>query len=188
MFEGFERRRIATGDAEINLVLGGEGPALLLLHGYPQTHVVWHAVAPLLGAHFSLVIPDLRGYGESVGPPPDPEHRNYCKRTMAMDMVSVMGELGHERFHLSRDTIEVLGSPIGSLSTILTGSCASRASIRFLPSTSGRRWIGDASIDAFHWPFLAQPAPIPERLIGKRSGLLPEPSPGVLGRETERPR
>lgn len=101
MFDGFERKRVNVGDAEINVMLGGEGPALLLLHGYPQTHVIWHAVSPLLEAQFSLVIPDLRGYGDSIGPPPDPEHRNYCKRTMANDMVSVMAEFGHQNFFLA---------------------------------------------------------------------------------------
>ncbi len=101
MFEGFEGQRVSTQGAEIYLLKGGSGPALLLLHGYPQNHVMWHAVASLLRARFSLVIPDLRGYGDSQGPPPDPQHLNYSKRAMANDMVEVMTALGHERFMLA---------------------------------------------------------------------------------------
>ena len=101
MFEGFEERRVAVGEAELYLRLGGDGPPLLLLHGYPQTHVIWRRVAPLLARDFTLVIPDLRGYGASTGPAPDPKHRNYSKRAMAADMVALMAKLGHERFALA---------------------------------------------------------------------------------------
>lgn len=87
MFEGFEEHRISTREAEIFVLTGGAGPPVLLLHGYPQNHVVWHAVAPRLCESFSLVIPDLRGYGDSKGPPPDPQHVRYSKRAMAEDMV-----------------------------------------------------------------------------------------------------
>jgi haloacetate dehalogenase len=96
-----EERRVAVGDAELYLRLGGTGPPLLLLHGYPQTHVAWHRVAPLLARDFTLVIPDLRGYGASRGLAPDPEHRNYAKRAMARDMVALMAALGHDRFALA---------------------------------------------------------------------------------------
>ncbi len=74
MFEGFAREWIDCGEAEIHLVQGGAGPPLLLLHGYPQSHVAWHKVAPRLAEAFTLVIPDLRGYGDSAGPEPDPDH------------------------------------------------------------------------------------------------------------------
>lgn len=101
MFEGFQEQRFKTNDAEIFALTGGAGPPLLLLHGYPQNHFMWHAVAPRLSNHFSLVVPDLRGYGESKGPPPDQEHVNYSKRTMANDMVAVMAQLGFDRFHVA---------------------------------------------------------------------------------------
>jgi haloacetate dehalogenase len=101
MFNGFEQKLIDVGDAKINLKTGGQGPALLLLHGFPQSHVHWHLVAPILATDFTLVIPDLRGYGDSIGPGPDPEHHNYCKRTMANDMVSVMEQLGFNEFRLA---------------------------------------------------------------------------------------
>ncbi len=101
VFEGLEERRVAVGEAELYLRLGGDGPPLLLLHGYPQTHVAWHRVAPLLARDFTVVIPDLRGYGASTGPAPDPDHHNYSKRAMAEDMVALMAKLGHERFALA---------------------------------------------------------------------------------------
>ena len=80
MFEGFEQRRIETSGTAINLVTGGSGPPLLLLHGYPQTHVMWHKIAPMLAEDFTVVVPDLRGYGDSGKPHGDPEHANYSKR------------------------------------------------------------------------------------------------------------
>ena len=165
MFEGFERRRIDVGEAVIHVRLGGAGPALLLLHGFPQTHVAWHAVAPLLERHFSLVIPDLRGYGDSTGPSPDPEHLNYCKRTMAGDMVSVMTGLGHEGFFLAghdRGARVAYRLALDHPERVLR--LASLDTVPTLDVWEAMDWR--AALDAFHWPFLAQPAPIPERLIG----------------------
>src|SRR5262249_32145668 len=85
MFEGFEQRQITTSGTTINLVKGGNGPGLLLLHGYPQTHAMWHKIAPRLAQDFTVVAPDLRGYGDSGKPPGDPEHLTYSKRAMAQD-------------------------------------------------------------------------------------------------------
>ena len=101
MMSSFREQRIELEEAEIYLRSGGSGPPLLLLHGYPQTHVAWHAVAPMLARDFTLVMPDLRGYGQSRGPAPDPDHRNHAKRAMARDMVALMASLGHERFLLA---------------------------------------------------------------------------------------
>src|SRR6266700_3040896 len=97
-FPGFEERRIATSGTEIHLVTGGSGPPLLLLHGYPQTHVLWRKVAPRLAQDFTLVIPDLRGYGDSAKPPAGADHAAYSKRALAQDQVETMAALGHERF------------------------------------------------------------------------------------------
>jgi pimeloyl-ACP methyl ester carboxylesterase len=99
MLEGFATRRIDTGEASIQLAVGGAGPPLLLLHGYPETHVCWHRVAPRLARSFTVVCPDLRGYGESRGPATDTaDHAAYSKRAMARDQVAVMTALGFERF------------------------------------------------------------------------------------------
>jgi haloacetate dehalogenase len=100
MFAGFEKRRIRANGIEINLLHGGKGPALLLLHGHPQTHVIWHKIAEQLASHFTLVAADLRGYGDSEKPEGLPDHSNYSKRTMAQDQVDVMRALGHEDFFL----------------------------------------------------------------------------------------
>jgi haloacetate dehalogenase len=98
LFPGFRPERIRTGEAEIHAVVGGQGPPVLLLHGYPETHVCWHRVAPALAARFTVVCPDLRGYGDSSRPPSDPAHRAYSKRAMAADQRVVMARLGFERF------------------------------------------------------------------------------------------
>src|SRR5262245_19660095 len=90
MFEGFERQRIATSGAEIQLVTGGSGPPLLLIHGYPQNHVMWHRVASSLARAFRVVAPDLRGYGASSKPPAGADLKGYSKRVMARDLVEVM--------------------------------------------------------------------------------------------------
>ena len=100
LFPGFESRRIRASGATINLKVGGDGPPVLLLHGYPQTHAMWHKVAPALARDYTVVCADLRGYGESSKPRGVPGHANYSKRAMALDMVEVMDALGFVRFHL----------------------------------------------------------------------------------------
>ncbi|MDQ3604468.1 MAG: alpha/beta fold hydrolase, partial [Actinomycetota bacterium] len=98
MFEGFERERVETPGAEIELVRGGNGPPVLLLHGYPQTQAMWHLVAPKLAEDFTVVAADLRGYGDSSKPFGDEDHSTYSKRTMAGDQAAVMGSLGFDSF------------------------------------------------------------------------------------------
>src|SRR5689334_20291173 len=95
-FPGFEQRRVTTSGAEINVVTGGSGPPLLLLHGYPQTHLMWRKVASRLAQEFTLVIPDLRGYGDSSKPPGGPDFAGYSKRALAQDQVETMQALGFE--------------------------------------------------------------------------------------------
>ena len=96
-FPGFARREIKTSGATINLVTGGSGPPLLLLHGYPQTHVMWRKVAPRLAQDFTVVVPDLRGYGDSSKPPAADNSANYSKRALALDQVEVMAALGFDK-------------------------------------------------------------------------------------------
>jgi len=98
MFEGFTLERIDVGDAELRVRHGGSGPAVLLLHGHPRTHVTWHKVAPRLAEQFTVVCPDLRGYGESSKPPTTPDHAPYSKRAMAGDCAALMRVLGHQQF------------------------------------------------------------------------------------------
>jgi haloacetate dehalogenase len=98
MFEGFTLERIDVGDAELRVRHGGSGPPVLLLHGHPRTHATWAQVAPLLAREFTVVCPDLRGYGESSKPPTTPDHAPYSKRAMARDCLRLMRRLGHERF------------------------------------------------------------------------------------------
>ena len=99
----FRTARIATSGAQIHLEHsdGAGKPPLLLLHGYPETHAMWHKVAPSLAEHFHVVCPDLRGYGDSAKPPSDDDHAPYSKRAMAQDMVEVMEALGYRRFALA---------------------------------------------------------------------------------------
>src|SRR5438034_5558031 len=98
MFEGCGRAQIDTSDARINLRVGGSGPALLLLHGNPLTHVSWHRIAPRLAEDFTVVATDLRGYGDSSKPDGGPNHEGYSFRAMADDQVAVMKQLGFDSF------------------------------------------------------------------------------------------
>lgn len=98
MFPGFRTERVAAGDVTINVCHGGDGAPVLLLHGYPQTHALWHRVAPTLARHFTIVCPDLRLYGDSDKPPGDPDHHAYSKHAMAIDQIAVMAHLGFRRF------------------------------------------------------------------------------------------
>ena len=156
---------MAVGEVELYLRLGGAGPPLLLLHGYPQTHLAWHRVAPLLARDFTLVIPDLRGYGASRGPAPDPEHRNYTKRAMAEDMVALMAELGHDRFALAGHD---RGGRVGyRLCLDHPDRVARFAALDIVPTLSvWEAMDADTALNTYHWQFLAVPAPVPERLIG----------------------
>jgi haloacetate dehalogenase len=164
-FPGFETRRVATSGAEINLVTGGKGPPLLLLHGYPQTHVLWRKLASRLAAEFTLVIPDLRGYGDSSKPPGRPDHGAYAKRALAQDQVETMAALGFERFC-------VAGHDRGARVThrLLRDhpERIERAAVLDIVPTLYRFETIDqkAATGSYHWFFLIQPAPFPERLIG----------------------
>ena len=164
MFEGFERRQIETSGATINLVTGGAGPPLLLLHGYPQTHVMWHKVAPRLAQDFTVVVPDLRGYGDSGKPEGGPEHVNYSKRAMAQDQVEVMQHLGFESFLLaSHDR----GARV---SHRLTKDHPQRvrklAVLDIIPTRRMFQIVNkEMASNTYHWFFLIQPYDFPERMI-----------------------
>ena len=165
MFEGFEAHQIETGGATINLVKGGEGPPLLLLHGYPQSHVMWHKVAPRLAEDFTVVLSDLRGYGDSGKPSGDPEHMNYSKRAMAQDQVDVMQHLGFESFFL-------VGHDRGArVSHRLVKDHPQRvqklAVLDIIPTRRMFQIVNkEMATNTYHWFFLIQPYDFPERMIG----------------------
>ena len=165
MFEGFQEIRIPAGDAEIFARTAGSGPPLLLLHGFPQNHVMWHRVAPRLAARFFVVCPDLRGYGDSLGPAPDAANRHYSKRTMAADMIAVMSALGHERFFLAGHD---RGARVGFRLQLDHPERIGRlALLDILPTFDvWDRMDSKTALNTYHWLFLAQPSPMPERLIG----------------------
>ncbi len=164
LFPGFAARTVAGDGAEIFLRLGGEGPPLLLVHGYPQTHVTWHRVAPTLAEHFTLVIPDLRGYGQSSVPASDPEHRAYSKRAMANDLVAVMTALGHERFGLCGHD---RGARVSYRMALDHPHRVERLAVLDIVTTldTWEAMGAKAAMKAYHWQFLAQPEPLPETLI-----------------------
>ncbi|MBV8771860.1 MAG: alpha/beta hydrolase [Deltaproteobacteria bacterium] len=166
MFEGFTAERIKTSGAEIALVRGGRGEPLLLVHGYPQTHVMWHKVAPLLAQHFTVVAPDLRGYGASSKPAGDDEHLTYSKREMARDLVEVMGALGFPRFNIAGHD---RGARVTYRLALDHPERVRRAAVLDIIPTLEQfeRMNRMSARAAYHWYFLAQPSPFPETLIGK---------------------
>jgi haloacetate dehalogenase len=165
LFPGFEPRRISTAGAEINLVIGGRGPPLLLLHGYPQTHAMWHKIAPRLAAHFTVVCTDLRGYGDSAKPPGGADHRAYSKRAMAQDQVDVMRVLGFRRFALAGH--DRGGRVAHRLARDHPEGVARLAVLDISPTAAMYAKTDKAFATAYyHWFFLIQPYDLPERLIG----------------------
>lgn len=186
LFAGFEQQWAATDeDVRIAFAVGGSGPPLLLLHGHPQTHLIWHRVAPVLARHFTVVAPDLRGYGDSGRPAGDADHGNYSKRVMARDMLLVMESLGFDRF-------DVLAHDRGA--RVAARLAADRPDVvrrlvmlDIAPTLAMYEQTTETFARAYwHWFFLIQPAPLPERLIeadpaayvtdlmgGRSSGLAP---------------
>ena len=184
-FAGFARRRIATSGAEINVVTGGNGPPLLLLHGYPQTHLMWRKVAPLLAAEFTLVIPDLRGYGDSSKPPAGPDSANYAKRAMAQDQVETMAALGFDRFRVAGHD---RGARVAHRLARDHGEKVERLALLDIVPTLYRFETIDqrAATASWHWFFLIQPGGLPERLIGSEADFFLRHQLGALLREPAR--
>ena len=153
VFDSFAMDRVRVGEVTLRVRHGGRGPGLLLLHGHPRTHTTWHRVAPALASRYSVVCPDLRGYGESTKPPTTPAA--YSKRAMAGDMVALMRTIGHDRgsyvaFRLAMDHPERV-SRLTVVDSVPIGEALARCDARF-----AREW--------YHWFFFAQPE-IPERVI-----------------------
>jgi len=165
MFEGFERKRIEGAGAEINLVQGGSGPPLLLLHGYPQTHAMWHKIAPRLAERFTVVATDLRGYGDSSKPQSDETHTPYSKRATAQDQVDVMAKLGFERFSVAGHD---RGGRVTHRMALDHPKRIERAAVLDIAPTHKVFAATDKALATayYHWFFLIQPYDLPERLIG----------------------
>jgi haloacetate dehalogenase len=167
MFDGFSDQRIAvSGGVKIRVRAAGDGPPVLLLHGYPQTHVCWHKVAPLLvEAGFTVVVPDLRGYGDSDKPASTPDHATYSKRAMAADQVEVMKALGFERFFLAGHD---RGARVGHRMALDYPDAVERLAVLDIAPTATMYATTNREFATgyYHWFFLIQPAPLPERLIG----------------------
>ena len=171
MLERFEERRIDLGEAQIYLRCGGAGPPLLLLHGYPQTHATWRLIAPRLAQHFALVIPDLRGYGESSGPTPDPDNVAYAKRTMALDMLRVMEKLGYSRFALAGH--DRGGRVAYRLCLDHPERVSAFAAVDIVPTLEVWETMdAPGAIAAWHWPLLAQPGEIAEPVVAAAKDII----------------
>ena len=164
MFEGFELSMVDIGEVVLRVRYGGNGPPLLLLHGHPQTHVMWHKIAPRLAEDFMVVAADLRGYGKSSKPPSTPDHTPYSKRVMALDQITLMRQLGFERFHvvghdrggrvayrMALDHPEQV-EKLAVLDIIPTGEAFRRTNMEF-------------ALGYWHWFFLSQPYDLPEKMI-----------------------
>lgn len=164
IWPGFREVRLPGAGAQIAAMVGGEGPPLLLLHGFPQTRAAWGLVAPRLARRFAVVAADLRGYGGSDAPPDDTAHDVYAKRTMARDMMAAMAALGFDRFHLAGH--DRGGRVAYRLALDHPQAVARLAVLEIAPTAHYWRAFGaEMALKAWHWTFLAQPAPFPERLI-----------------------
>ena len=166
LFPNYQSHWVDTSAGKIFVRTGGTGPPLLLLHGYAQTNVMWHAVAPALAEHFSLVIADLPGYGWSAVPESGDGHAPYDKRSMANAMVELMEQLGQVRFRLAGH--DRGGRVAYRLALDHPGRLEKLATLDIVPTYN--MWHGIDAQFAFriwHWMFLALPAPFPEQVIGR---------------------
>lgn len=155
---------VDVGDVTLQVRTAGSGPPLLLLHGYPQTHLMWAEVAAQLADEFTVVTPDLRGYGGSSAPPDAPDHATYGKRAMARDAVAVMASLGHDRFDVAGHD---RGGRVGYRLALDAPQAVRRLTVLDIVPT-GEVWArADArfALGYWHWPLLAQPFPVPETVI-----------------------
>jgi haloacetate dehalogenase len=164
MFEGFEAQDVAVGDVTIHLRRGGKGPPLLLLHGNPLTHVMWHKIAPRLAEDYTVVATDLRGYGDSSKPFGGGDHDAYSFRTMANDQVAVMKALGFDRWFVAGH--DRGGRVAHRMALDHPGHVAKVAFLDIVPtlhmlSSIPLKW----AVDSYHWFFMAQPHDYPEKMI-----------------------
>jgi len=164
LFPGLALEHCRVNGVDICFRRGGQGAPMLLVHGFPQTHAIWHRVAPRLATRYSLVMPDLRGYGDSAKPPTTEDHASYSKRAMARDLVELMRSLGHDRFHLCGHD---RGGRVAHRLALDHPEAVERLMVLDVAPT--RTMYEHTTMDFarayYHWFFLIQPAPLPERLI-----------------------
>ena len=164
MFSGFQKAQCHVNGVDIAYRIGGSGPGLLLLHGHPQTHIIWRKVAPVLAERFTVVAADLRGYGDSGKPPADPQHLTYAKRTLAQDNIELMQTLGF-------DTFDLLAHDRGArvahrLAMDHPAAVRRMILLDIAPTLAMYSQTDEAFARAYwHWFFLIRPAPLPETLI-----------------------
>jgi haloacetate dehalogenase len=164
LFPGTREHREKISGVEIFARIGGSGPPLLLIHGFPQTHAMWHRIAPQLMQHFTCVMPDLRGYGYSSCPPNDAANEAYSKRAMAKDLGALMASLGHERFAVvGHDR----GARVGYRMALDMPEKVTRLAVLDIVPTYAmwHNFTVKLAMKTYHWLFLAQPSPLPEMLI-----------------------
>ena len=165
MIDKFKAQKIKTSGAKINVKIAGNGPPVLFLHGYPQTHMIWHKVAPELSRHYTVVLTDLRGYGDSSKPKSDINHTVYSKREMALDQVEVMQDLGFKKFSVvGHDR----GARVAHRILIDHKNFIKKAVVMdIVPTlTMYEETNRDFAYNYYHWFFLTQPFDFPEKLIG----------------------
>ena len=164
MFKGFDKQTRQVNGVDIAFRMGGAGPALLLLHGHPQTHAIWHKVAEELARHFTVIAADLRGYGDSSKPDDDAEHIHYAKRTMAADMAELMSELGFDHFKvLAHDRGARVAHRLG---VDYAARVERMVLLDIAPTLAMYRGTTEAFARSYwHWFFLIRPQPLPEMLI-----------------------
>jgi len=167
--EGFDTNQITLSDVTINFASAGEGPPLLLLHGYPQTHLIWHRIAPQLACHYRVICPDLRGYGDSGKPEGGADHAGYSKRVMAQDMAELMALLGHEEFYVAGHD---RGGRVAHRLVLDHPQRVAKACVMdIMPTEYMFRQTDQAfATGYYHWFFLIQPDGLPERMIGADPG------------------
>jgi haloacetate dehalogenase len=165
LFPGFDVADIETPRGPVYARIGGSGPPLLVLHGYPQTHVMWHAVAPLLADRFTVVVADLPGYGDSFRPRRSDDHAAHSKRALGADLVAATAALGHETFAVAGHD---RGGRVAYRMALDHPDRIQRLAVLDIVPTGEvwRRADRDFARGYWHWSFLSQPAPLPERLIG----------------------
>ncbi|MBC7512809.1 MAG: alpha/beta hydrolase [Herminiimonas sp.] len=169
--DAFSLKQIDVNGVTINLRHGGNGPPLLLLHGYPQTHVIWHQIADRLAQHFTLVMPDLRGYGDSSRPEGDTDHGNYSKRVMAQDMADVMRALGHAQYLVCGHD---RGARVAHRLALDHPAAVKKMMLLDISPTATMYGGTDQAFATayFHWFMLIQPRPVAETLVGNSAPFL----------------